>query len=152
MNALAILSRRLPFLILLQLLACAGDRPANLGGTETGLAPCPSSPNCVSSDAETESQRVVALQFSGDAEAAWHRARVAVATLPRTRIVRETAGSLHAECTSALLRFRDDLELQLRPERGEIAVRSASRIGYGDMGVNRARVEALRAAFDEGAN
>jgi uncharacterized protein (DUF1499 family) len=145
-------SGRLPILIMLQLLACTGDRPAHLGHSDSALAPCPSSPNCVSSDAETEPQHVVALQFSGHAEAAWQRARVAVMTLPRTRIVQETPTNLHAECTSALLRFRDDLELQLRPEHGEIAVRSASRSGYSDMGVNRARVEALRAAFDEGAN
>jgi uncharacterized protein (DUF1499 family) len=64
--------------------------------------------------------------------------------LPRTRIVKETEDYLHAECRSALFRFVDDLELQLRPSESIIAVRSASRLGYSDLGVNRRRVEGLR--------
>jgi uncharacterized protein (DUF1499 family) len=70
-----------------------------------------------------------------------------VAKLPRTRIVTDAEGYLHAECRSALLGFVDDLELHLRPADAQIAVRSASRLGYSDMGVNRRRVEALRAAL-----
>ncbi len=64
--------------------------------------------------------------------------------LPRARIVEETEDYLHAECRSALFGFVDDLELQLRPSESIIAVRSASRLGYSDFGVNRRRVEALR--------
>jgi uncharacterized protein (DUF1499 family) len=143
-------SRQLRLLALVALIACAGSPPAHLSAPEAMLAPCPSSPNCVSSDADDdESHHIAALKFSGDAEAAWRRARAAVLALPRTRIVSESATRLHAECTSVLLRYRDDLELRLRAERGEIALRSASRIGYGDMGVNRARVEALRAGFGD---
>ena len=63
---------------------------------------------------------------------------------PRTEIVASSPGYLHAECTSALMGYVDDLELHMRPSDGVIAVRSASRIGYGDMGVNRKRVEDLR--------
>jgi uncharacterized protein (DUF1499 family) len=51
---------------------------------------------------------------------------------------------LHAECASAVFGFVDDLELQLRASEGRIAVRSASRLGRSDLGVNRRRVEALR--------
>jgi uncharacterized protein (DUF1499 family) len=65
--------------------------------------------------------------------------------LPRTRIVSRTDASLHAECRSRIFRFVDDLELCLRAAEGIIAVRSASRLGYSDLGVNRSRVEALRA-------
>jgi uncharacterized protein (DUF1499 family) len=61
--------------------------------------------------------------------------------------VNETSGYLHAECRSALLGFVDDLELHLRPSEGVIAVRSASRLGYSDFGVNRRRVEVLRASL-----
>jgi uncharacterized protein (DUF1499 family) len=67
-----------------------------------------------------------------------------VAALPRTRIVADTGSYLHAECRSALFGFVDDLELQLRPDRSLIAVRSASRVGYSDLGANRRRVEELR--------
>lgn len=130
------------------LAGCAGTQPAHVGVGAPSLAPCPSSPNCVSSDADDPQHAVAALRFEGDAVAAWQRARRAVLTLSRTRIVGESPERLHAVCTSTLMRYRDDLELLLRLERSEIAVRSASRIGYGDMGANRARVEALRRAFE----
>jgi uncharacterized protein (DUF1499 family) len=67
-----------------------------------------------------------------------------VARLPRTVITVQTADLLQAECSSALFGFVDDLELQLRGSEGRIAVRSASRVGYGDLGTNRRRVEQLR--------
>jgi uncharacterized protein (DUF1499 family) len=85
-----------------------------------------------------------ALVLAAPAADAWRAAREAVASLPRTRIVSETSEYLHAESTSRIFRFVDDLELQLRPAEGKIAVRSASRVGHGDMGVNRERVETLR--------
>ena len=85
-----------------------------------------------------------ALQLHPDARDVWEGVREAVARMPRTRIVAEADGYLHAECESRLLGFVDDLELHLRPDQGVVAVRSASRLGYSDMGVNRARVESLR--------
>ncbi|MDX1765264.1 MAG: DUF1499 domain-containing protein, partial [bacterium] len=66
------------------------------------------------------------------------------AALPGTTVVEETTDYLHAECTSALFRFVDDLEFHLRPSTHTLAVRSASRVGYSDLGVNRRRVEKLR--------
>jgi uncharacterized protein (DUF1499 family) len=80
-------------------------------------------------------------------EQAWQAARSAVLSLPRTEIVSESDDYLHAECRSAMFGFVDDLELHLRPQSGSIAVRSASRLGYRDFGVNRKRVESLRAAL-----
>ena len=115
------------------------------------MAPCPSSPNCVWSGADaSDTQHAIApLAFEGDPEAAWHAARAAVMDLPRTRVVVHEPGYLAAECRSALFRFVDDLELRLDPEKRQIEVRSASRTGYGDMGVNRRRVESLRASLAE---
>jgi uncharacterized protein (DUF1499 family) len=129
------------------LAACTGNSPANLGVSDSGLAPCPSSPNCVSSDAQDNDHHVAPLQLAAPAAEAWQAARDQVAELPRTRIVSETPGYLHAECRSALLGFIDDLELNLRTSAGIIAVRSASRLGYSDFGVNRNRIEALRASL-----
>lgn len=108
------------------------------------LAPCPSSPNCVSSLAEDETHRVDPLFLGGDVSAAWRALRDAIAALPRTRIVLERPRYLKAECTSRLFRFVDDLEASLDPAAGRIDLRSASRTGWGDLGVNRARVEGLR--------
>ena len=81
---------------------------------------------------------------------AWFAARDAVSQLPRTRIVTDTNDYLHAECKSRFFGFVDDLELQLRPEDGIIAVRSASRVGYSDLGANRKRVEDLRESLSAG--
>lgn len=130
------------------LISCAGNRPANLGASETGLAPCPSSPNCVSSDARDKAHQVPAFDLIVPPAEAWPVARELVSELPRTRIVHEQPGYLHAECSS-LLGFVDDLELDLRPVEGIIAVRSASRLGYWDFGVNRRRLEALRNSLIE---
>ncbi len=109
------------------------------------LAPCPNKPNCVSSLAPDADHRVEPFALSG--ETGWAALRAAVAAMPRTKIVEERPGYLHAECKSRIFRFTDDLEL-LRSDTGDrVDVRSASRVGYGDWGVNRARVESLRAAL-----
>ncbi len=127
------------------LLSCAGRVPQNLGVEAGRLAPCPASPNCVSSDAPDRAHAVDPLALAAAPTTAWRQAVAAVRALPRTRVVQEGDDYLHAECRSALMGFVDDLELHLRPDAGAIAVRSASRVGYGDLGVNRRRVENLRA-------
>ena len=76
---------------------------------------------------------------------AWPAVRGTLENLPRTKIIAETADYLHAECTGAVFGFIDDLELHLRTAEGVIAVRSASRLGSSDLGVNRRRIEDLRA-------
>ena len=77
----------------------------------------------------------------------WQTVRKLVLEMPRTRIVNETSDYLHAECRSSVFGFVDDLELHLRPSEDIIAVRSASRLGYSDFGVNQRRIETLRAAL-----
>jgi uncharacterized protein (DUF1499 family) len=122
---------------------------AEAAGPWTPMAPCPDSPNCVSSEATDADHAVPPFELAVAPELAWSAAREAVAALPRTRIVEERAGYLRAVCRSRLLRFADDLELELRADPGRIAVRSASRVGYSDLGVNRRRVESLRASLRE---
>lgn len=111
------------------------------------LPRCPPSPNCVCSDHHDSEHHVPPFALLAPAEQAWEAVRQAVMQLPRTRIVAEGRGYLHAECRSAVFRFVDDLQLQLREQEGIIAVRSASRLGHSDFGVNRKRVETLRAAL-----
>ncbi|MDH3282226.1 MAG: DUF1499 domain-containing protein [Gammaproteobacteria bacterium] len=126
------------------ILSCSGKRPSNLGITEAGLAPCPVSANCVSSDASDGTHRVEAFVLSASPTDAWHVVREEVASLPRTTIVEESADYLYAECVSAVFGFVDDLELHLRASANLVAVRSASRLGSSDLGVNRRRIERLR--------
>jgi uncharacterized protein (DUF1499 family) len=121
-----------------------------MNDAEPILAPCPSSPNCVSSTASDAKHRVEALSFSGPPSAALERLRAAIAAMPRAQIVRSTPTSLHAEFTSRLLRFVDDVDCVVDERAGVIHIRSASRVGYSDLGVNRKRVEEIRAAFAHG--
>jgi len=74
----------------------------------------------------------------------WPEVRTALLKLPRTTIVAEDHHYLHAECRSSVFGFVDDLEIQLQPRERVLAVRSVSRTGYYDFGVNRRRVETLR--------
>jgi uncharacterized protein (DUF1499 family) len=66
---------------------------------------------------------------------------------PRTRIVRQEPDYLKVECRSRIFRFVDDVEFVFDDEAREIHFRSASRIGYGDHGVNRKRMKEIAAAF-----
>ena len=137
-------------LFLVTLVSCAGSPPSKQGAEHGGLAPCPSSPNCVCSDSRGGEHAVAPLVLAVPPAQAWAAIQKAVAEMPRCQIVEATDDSLHAECRSALFRFVDDLEIQLRPEEGIAALRSASRVGYSDLGVNRKRVESLRADLAAG--
>lgn len=117
-------------------------------GTSGRLAPCPNRPNCVCSEDGVPARQFVApFAVVGEPAAAFARLQALVARAPRTEIVRSTAQRFDATCRTRL-GFVDDLAFRLSPERGVIHVRSASRLGYYDLGVNRARVEALRREFD----
>ena len=122
-------------------------KPSGLGATNGRLAPCPSSPNCVSSQADPTDvpHRVEPFRYDDESEAAWGRLVRLVSSQPRTRVVEVTDRYLHAEVSTAVFRFVDDLEFLLAADA--IHVRSASRLGRTDFGVNRRRVEALRRAF-----
>jgi uncharacterized protein (DUF1499 family) len=80
-------------------------------------------------------------------EQAWKAVQEVVTELPRTTIVVERPNYLHAECKSRIFRFVDDLEIELNASEGLIYVRSASRLGESDMGVNRERVNGIRDAL-----
>jgi uncharacterized protein (DUF1499 family) len=73
--------------------------------------------------------------------------RVVVEAMDRVTVVTANDSYLHVEARSAVFRFVDDVEFHLRPKDGIIAVRSAARVGHGDMGVNRERIEAIREAL-----
>jgi uncharacterized protein (DUF1499 family) len=123
-------------------------RPENLGVTSGRFAPCRRTPNCVSSQADpADTEHYIApIPFRGDAIAA---VRKAVESLPRTRIISATSNYLYAEFRSKLLGFVDDVEFFF--DGSAIQVRSAARLGRRDFGVNRNRVERLRAILSRQA-
>lgn len=131
----------------LVLIGCTGARPANLGVRDGGLAPCPDSPNCVSSRSTDAEHAVEPLRFSGPASEAMAALASVIARMKRARIVTRTDSYVHAEFTSALFRFVDDAEFLLDHEASTIHVRSASRVGSSDLGANRKRIEAISQAW-----
>ncbi len=78
-----------------------------------------------------------------DIEASFKKAVEAVANTPRTKIVEQTDSYIHAEAKTKSRRYTDDLLLKTLPEKGVIQIRSESRVGIGDMGVNQKRVDDL---------
>lgn len=130
-------------------IGCAGPRPTDLGVHGARLTPCPSSPNCISSHAAQEDDHYAPpLAFEGDAALAWKAAIEAAKALDRAKVVEEREGYLWLEVASRVFGFVDDFELALDATGRRIDVRSASRVGHSDLGVNRARIEDVRAAFE----
>jgi uncharacterized protein (DUF1499 family) len=111
------------------------------------LEPCPPSPNCVSSLAPGGEHRVEPLSLiDGDPAASWQRL-LSVIEQHGGELVRRDAGYAHAVFTSALFRFKDDLEVVLSSDH--IDIRSASRAGRSDLGKNRQRVESIRQEYHQ---
>lgn len=100
-------------------------------------------PNGVSSLASDASQRVDAIALDGQESKPIERLKAILAARARTTLLEETPDYLHYECRSAIFGFCDDLEFHLRPAEGRIDVRAAARVGYSDLGANRARVEEI---------
>lgn len=125
---------------LLTLLGCAGQRPDTLGIQSGQLAACPDSPNCVSSVDSRESHGIEPIAGS------LSRIKVAISAMDRVNIVEEQDNYLYAEFTSRLMGYVDDVEFLADPANNQVHVRSASRLGHSDMGVNRQRIEAIRSA------
>jgi len=113
------------------------------------LRPCPSSPNCVSTEAQDEGHAIAPIRYRKSLAEAKEGLKEIIDSLPRTRLVEEDESYLRYEFTSLLLRFVDDVEFVLDDEAKTIHFRSASRVGYGDLGVNRARMEQVRALVGE---
>ncbi len=127
----------------------AGTRPDNLGVYSGRLAPCPSSPNCVSSYSQDAQHGIAALSYDSEPEMAIANLKQIIESMPRTNIVKEDEDYLYAEFTSKIMGYVDDVEFYVDQEANAIQVRSASRLGESDLGVNRERVETIREKLNE---
>ena len=127
------------------LTACAGERPGNLGVRNDRLSACPSSPNCVSSQASDERHRIAPLAFNGDPDSAFARLKQVLARRSDTAVIEEKPGYLRVELRTTF--FTDDGEFLLDRAGRVIHIRSASRLGYSDLGKNRSRMEEIRREF-----
>jgi len=125
---------------------CSGPRPANLGVKDNRLSACPSSPNCVSSQSEDEKHKIESILFNSTPAEAMDRLKQLIQGMARTTIVRETPEYLHVEFRT-LLGFVDDGEFFVDGSQKVIHLRSASRVGYWDVGMNRRRMASIREDF-----
>ncbi|MFT4672333.1 MAG: hypothetical protein ACI945_001676 [Pseudohongiellaceae bacterium] len=126
----------LPFLA-----ACAGEPPQNIGVQEGKLTACPDSPNCVSSFESDEEHGIQPLAGNLD------QIGSILQGLNEANIVSANDNYLYAEFTSSLMGYVDDVEFMYNEAAGVTHVRSASRLGHSDLGANRKRIEAIRAAL-----
>ena len=123
----------LPFLT-----ACAGEPPQDIGVRDGRLIACPESPNCVSSYESSEEHSIAALDGN------LNQIQQILVAMDGANIVEQSSNYLYAEFTSSLMGYVDDVEFLYDAGSNTTQVRSASRVGYSDMGANRSRVEAIR--------
>ena len=133
--------------VFLTVLSCASNRP-KVQLIDGRLRPCPNSPNCVSSESDSTSSRIEPLSFQGRPEKAWGDLKETIRDMGG-KIQEEHDGYLWATFTTRLFRFVDDVEFRMVSSDGMIHVRSGSRVGHSDLGVNRRRVEKLRTLFNQ---
>jgi uncharacterized protein (DUF1499 family) len=125
-----------------------GTRPGSVVFVDGRFAPCPDKPNCVNSQASDALHAIAPLKYSGSAGAAMLRLQAIVAASPGATLIEASPAYLHAEFRSRMMGFVDDVQLLMDEGSGVVHVRSASRLGYGDFGVNRRRIETIRAQFN----
>ncbi len=138
-----------------QLGLLGGKPPADLGVKDGQLKRPSKTENSVSSQAALHPDHpmrgyaeIAPLPLSGDGPATIAKLSTLLQAMPGMKVVQDKGdGYLYAQCTTPLMKFVDDIELWFDPVNQVVQVRSASRVGRKDFGVNRARVEALRAGL-----
>ena len=127
----------------------AGKRPTNIGIQSGQLTPCPGTPNCVNSQSQNAQHSIKPLTYDSTPTEAMANLKTVIQSLERTKIITETENYLYAEFTSKLMGYVDDVEFLLDDKAKVIHVRSASRLGQSDLGVNRKRIETIRTKLNE---
>lgn len=127
----------------------AGTPPTNLGIHSGQLAPCPTTANCVNSQSQEAEHKIEPFTYNSSSEKAMADLKKVIKSFKRTKIITETNNYLYAEFTIPVMGFVDDVEFYLDKGAKRIHVRSASRLGESDLGVNRRRIETIRAKLNQ---
>ena len=137
-------------LIGLLMLSANSGPPPKLGVNEGKLTPCPESPNCVSTQSDSQDHKMEPITWKGTREVAVSRIKETISRdFPGAALVEEGPGYLRYEFRSLIFRFVDDVEFYVVQEAGEIHFRSASRVGLSDLGANKFRMKKLVEGFYE---
>lgn len=126
----------------------SGTRPGNLGVHDGRLAPPKPTPNNVHSQVDKHADAehyIEPLRYRGEASQAWAALARVIDGMPRVKVIASDPNYLYAEFSTRLMGYVDDTEFHLDEKAGVIHARSASRLGRSDFGVNRERIEFIRA-------
>lgn len=134
--------------VIASLFSFSGTRPTNLGVEQGKLAPCPNTPNCVSSQSIDPQHQIEPFIYQDDPETAFKQIQTILENTENAAIITAEPNYIYAEFTSPLMGFVDDVEFYLDEQDTLIQVRSASRLGESDLGVNRKRIETIRAEWN----
>jgi uncharacterized protein (DUF1499 family) len=133
---------------IMAILARVVRSPANLGVREGKLAPCPNSPNCVSTQSRDPRHEIAPIPYTSSLAEAKTSLLHIIRSMPRTKIITEDPTYIHAEFRTTGVGYVDDVELYFDQEAHVIHFRSSSRLPYWDWNANRIRMEAIRTAFE----
>ena len=122
---------------------------SNLGVIDNHLAACPSSPNCVVSQNGDEKHAIEPIPYDVDRDKAKETLLKVLTVVPRTEVIEQTDDYIHALSKSRIFKFIDDVEFYFPTDENVIHIRSASRVGESDLGVNRRRMEQIRLAMED---
>lgn len=122
---------------------------AAIGLNDGQLSPCPESPNCVVSQNGDADHSIASIPYTSDRAEAKETLLKVLSVVPRTEVIEQTDNYIHAESTSRIFKFVDDAEFYFPEDEKVIHVRSASRVGESDLGVNRRRIEQIRLAMED---
>ncbi|MHA1884945.1 MAG: DUF1499 domain-containing protein [Promethearchaeota archaeon] len=111
-----------------------------IGIKDGKFQPCPKSPNCVSTQSVDEKHKLEPLEYTGTIEEAKLKIKKIIATYKRTKLITEEQYYLHYEFRTATFKFVDDVEFYFEEAKNLIHFRSAARLGYSDLGVNKKRM------------
>ncbi len=125
--------------------------PSMLGVKEGALPPLPDSPNAVSSQTDQAAKRVDPFPYSGTLDQTKALVKKAAADFGGAQILAESPDYLHMVFTVPFIPFKDDVEFFFSEKERVVHYRSASRVGYSDLGVNRKRYERLRSLYEKAA-
>jgi uncharacterized protein (DUF1499 family) len=132
------------------LIGGCSSNPVAKGIVDGNLADCPSSPNCITSNASDADKQYDAFRYQGSPVQAKNKLLNVLKEFSNTNLITVDENYIHAEFTTSIMRFVDDGEFLL--EDGAIQVRSASRTGYSDFGKNRSRMDDIKQAFEPCCN
>lgn len=136
-------------LSLISLLGCGASKPEDLGVDNGQFKPCPSSPNCVSTQADTSDNEhyIEPIKYKITNEKAKKKLMDVIDQMPRTNVIKNQDDYIYVTFTTRIMRFVDDVEFYLPANNKVIHFRSASRIGYSDLGKNRERMNSVKEKF-----